>query len=212
MAKLEEVTKALMYLAALYPRFVLTEPTIKAYQTILKDLSPELIEKAVEDLGANSTFFPAAAEIRRAAFDLVDQSQGIPSASEAWGQVKGIYADVRQLRLHPLAIEAVNSLGGLSAFGQSSLDAEASWRARFIQAYDVLAKRKRREMDMLPGVRLYADKLAAGKVDSEIQELTAKLTTKQSWPHDWDVSFGHTPEKKMSREELYGDESPDGNE
>ncbi len=32
--------------------------------------------------------------------------------------------------------------------------------------------------------------------------------TPQSWPHDWDDSFGRTPEKKMSREELYGqDES-----
>ncbi len=32
--------------------------------------------------------------------------------------------------------------------------------------------------------------------------------TPQSEPHDWDDSFGRTPEKKMSREELYGqDES-----
>ena len=176
MAELKEVTKSLMYLAALYPRFVLTDPTIKAYHSILEDLSPELINKAVEDLGANSTFFPAAAEIRRAAFDLIDQAQGLPSASEAWGQVKGVYADVKQDKMHPLTIEAINSLGGIHAYGQANIDAEASWRARFVQAYDVIAKRKRRNMDMLPSVRQFADKLAAGKVDGEIKELASKLT------------------------------------
>ena len=175
MAELKEVTKSLMYLAALYPRFTLTEPSIKAYHSILKDLAPELINKAVEDLGASSTFFPAAAEIRRAAFDLIEQSQGLPSASEAWGQVRAVYADVSQDDLNPLTIIAMNSLGGFGAFGQSNIDAEASWRARFIQAYDVLAKRKRRNMDMLPSVRQYADKLAVGKVDGEIKRIAKRI-------------------------------------
>ena len=43
-------------------------------------------------------------------------------------------------------------------------------------------------------------------------EQVGSRETPQSWPHDWDDSFGRAPEKKMSREELYGDESPDGNE
>ena len=184
MAELKEVTKSLMYLAALYPRFTLTEPSIKAYHSILKDLEPELIERAVEDLGANSIFFPAAAEIRRAAFDLIEQSQGIPSATEAWGQVKGVYADVKQEKMTHLTLEAINSLGGIHAYGQANIDAEASWRARFVQAYDILAKRKRRDLDMLPGVRKFYNELAATvaansaeKVDNEIMKLTSKLTT-----------------------------------
>ncbi len=177
MAELKEVTKSLMYLAALYPRFVLTEPSIKAYHSILKDLSPKLINQAVEDLGASHTFFPAAAEIRRAAFDLIEQAQGIPDAIDAWGQVKATYSDVTHVKMHALTIEAMDSLGGFGAYGQSNIDAEASWRARFIQAYEILGARKRRNMDMLPSVRRYVDKLAAGKVDGEIKELTAKLTT-----------------------------------
>ena len=175
MAELKEVTKSLMYLAALYPRFTLTEPSIKAYYSILKDLSPSLINRAVEDLGASNTFFPAAAEIRRAAFDLVELAQGIPSATEAWGQVKSTYSDVKHIEMHAQTIEAMNSLGGFGAYGQSSLDAEASWRARFVQAYDVLSKRKRRGMDMLPSVRQYTDKLAAGKVDGEINRLAKRI-------------------------------------
>ncbi len=177
MAELKEVTKSLMYLAALYPRFTLTEPSIKAYHSILKDLEPELIDRAVADLGASNTFFPAAAEIRRAAFDLIEQSQGLPSATEAWGQVKAAYSDVTHTKIHDQTIEAMNSLGGLSAYGQSNMDAEVSWRARFIQAYEILSARKRRNMDMLPSVRQYADNLAAGKVDNEIKQLTVKLTT-----------------------------------
>ncbi len=173
----QHIIKVLGFLSMLYPRFELTDPTIAAYIRILKDLPPELVERAAEDLGANSTFFPAAAEIRRAAFDLIEQSQGIPTAIEAWGQVKAVYDDVRQDKMHPLTIEAINSLGGIRAYGQANIDAEASWRARFIQSYDILSKRKRRDLDMLPGVRQFADKLAAGKVDGEIKELTAKLTT-----------------------------------
>ena len=39
-------------------------------------------------------------------------------------------------------------------------------------------------------------------------EQVGSRETPQSEPHDWDDSFGRTPEKKMSREELYGqDES-----
>jgi hypothetical protein len=157
----KRVTRALSFLAALYPNFKLTSATIKAYTKILGDLDGALLEAAAADAGSRSTFFPSAAELRRAAFDLVEQAQEAPSAYEAWQQVQSQFRG-RCLELHPMARKAIDSLGGLRAFGQSQLEEEPSWRARFIQAYDILAARERRQREHLPEIATYVKQLGDG--------------------------------------------------
>lgn len=139
-----EIIKILAFLAALYPRFELTEASIDAYSLILADIPADLLEAAAKDLGSRATFFPAAAELRRAAYDLIERSQQMPTAYEAWRQVKSQFAGRRE-ELHPLAVQAISSLGGLRAFGQSQVDDEPSWRARLIAAYEIMAERQRRD-------------------------------------------------------------------
>lgn len=152
------IAQVLAFLAALYPRFELTKATIQAYTEVLEDIPPDMLRAAAKDLGSRSTFFPAAAELRRAAFDLAERAQGLPSAYEAWQQIKSQVGG-RALEMHPLALEAINALGGLASFRQSDISVEASWRARFIDAYDILAQRQRRERETLPQIAAYVDSL-----------------------------------------------------
>jgi hypothetical protein len=179
MSNQQAIIEALAFLGALYPRFELTEPTIKAYTQILADVPPDLLHAAAKELGSRNTFFPAAAELRRAAFDLVERSQDMPSAYEAWRQIKARFGGRSADDVHPLAMKAIDSLGGLRAFGQSQIDDEPTWRARFIMAYDILAKREREQVTMLPEVKAYVDSLPAVQ---EMKQLTEKLSTNNKRP------------------------------
>lgn len=173
--QVEKVGKTLVFLAALYPKFDLTEATIKAYTVILGDLPGDVLQAAAQDIGSRSTFFPAAAEIRTAAMDLMQQAQEIPSPYEAWQQVKSQFAG-RRLEMHPLAEQAINSLGGLRAFGNSQESQEASWRARFVDAYEILVRRQERDRAMLPAVAGQVERLklsAGGKANGDVQRAIA---------------------------------------
>jgi hypothetical protein len=163
----KQIAKTLGYLAMLYPSFKLEKPIIDAYLTILRDLPANQVQQAAEHLGTQArAFFPSAGEIRQAVFELHEAAEEIPSSYEAWGQVKGTVPGY-----HPLTKKALDSLGGQRAWGQSNIDDEMSWRARFISAYEVLLRRERDQQRMLPGVRDYVEQLKAGKVNDEITKL-----------------------------------------
>lgn len=173
----EEVVRVLAFLASLYPRFELTKPTIRAYVQILEDIPAETLRAAAKELGSTSTFFPAAAELRQAAFNLMEQAQGIPSAYEAWEQVLGQFQGRRQ-ELHPLALKAINQIGGLTRFGQSQVDQEASWRARFVSAYEALVDRERTRARRLPSVAETVKRLEGGRaadVQAALGEVAGRL-------------------------------------
>ncbi len=167
----QAIIKTLGYLAMLFPNFELSEPVVAAYLTILGDLPAEMVQRAAQQLGTEKrAFFPAAGEIRQAAFDLEETAEDIPSAYEAWGQVKGTIPGC-----HPLTSQAMKALGGWNAWGQSDISDEMSWRARFIGAYETLLKRERDQQRMLPGVRDYVAKLKEGKVQDEITKLLSGM-------------------------------------
>src|SRR5689334_3695070 len=87
MASDAEVTKALTVLAAAYPRFDLPEATIKIYQRLLADLEFDILKAATLQCATMCKFFPTVAEIREAAVEIEVMSIGIPSPTEAWGEV-----------------------------------------------------------------------------------------------------------------------------
>lgn len=80
-------------LLILYPKFNkgLSDKEWQAmsegYYRILGDLPPELLNAAVLEIGRENTFFPSAAELRKAAMSLVERAEGIPSAQDAWAEV-----------------------------------------------------------------------------------------------------------------------------
>ena len=170
----ERIIDALMVLSGEFPNVTLSEANYKAYLLVLKDLPVELVELACQQLaGANREFYPPAGVIRQAAFDLEEVADETPSALEAWGQVKGSIPGC-----HELTDKAMKSLGGWRAWGQSNIDDEPSWRARFIQAYEILQKREQEEKRRLPQVAGYIKARKAELVDQEIKKLLGeKLVT-----------------------------------
>jgi hypothetical protein len=168
------IIKALGFLSMLYPRFELSQATLAAYVKVLGDLPAELIQAAAQDIGSRSTFFPAAAELRAAAFQLVEKSSGLPTAYEAWGEVmKGMRTTgswgVPEFS-NPLIMKTVNAIGGWRLLCMS--ENNAADRARFVAAYDIYVKREQYDTRMLPEVTAFADQLDTGNgVQSAIKEL-----------------------------------------
>lgn len=172
----QHILKSIGFLAMNYPNIDLNDGNLQAYLTILRDLPGGDVQRAVEYLaGQPRPFFPSAGEIRSAVFDLQEQAQDVPTAYEAWQQVKAYYQG-RSVDWHPLTASAFDTLGGHAAFGQSNISDEPSWRARFISAYDVLLKREQDNVRMLPQVKDHVARLRAENVDREIKRLFSGMS------------------------------------
>ena len=166
MASREEIAKILGGLALLYPRFKLEKATIAAYCRILADIPGGVLDAAALNLAGTNTFFPAAAELRKAAFKLMEKAQDVPGAWDAWAEVVKSFGPYGHYRgapewSHPLIGKAVDAIGGYVALCHS--DNPIADRARFVQAYEALLKRSRDDVQMLPEVRQVVQQLAAGK-------------------------------------------------
>jgi hypothetical protein len=153
MATNQEIEKALRVLSAAYPRFELPEATISIYQRLLSDLDFDLLKAATLQCASMCTFFPTVAEIRNAAVEVITMSEGIPSASEAWGEIVRMMGTVGRGKYpqfsHPFIEQVVDD------FGWSCLclsENAISDRARVIDAYEKIVKKSLREKQMLPEV------------------------------------------------------------
>lgn len=168
------ITQALTILAAAVD-VQLTAQRLEIYVESLADLPLQSLLAAIGAIKETHEYpnMPTVGAIRAKAADLEMARQGIPSSMEAWNQVsRGPRTDA-----HPLAAEAFRQLGGWDAFGRSNVDQEASWRARFDQAFTTLVTRYRHDQLLLSeGTREAAGLLPAGeqgqqKVSSSIQQL-----------------------------------------
>lgn len=156
--KLSEVAELVMMLLAAYPHRDMSAATSSVYERSLRDLDVNLARVAVERLIRTSKFLPSIAEIREACE--VTQKGHLRTGGEAWADaVKaaryvGSYAPTPKFK-DPLVTEALRLWGSWKEFCLSPED-DAAGRARFIQLYDELAKRKH-EQDVagaLPVVEL----------------------------------------------------------
>ena len=177
MANLTEVARALGVLAALYPRYTLSKATVTAYHAILGDIPADLLDRAALHAGSQKTFFPAAAELRAAAFELMEQAHGVPGAWEAWAEVCKSFGPYGRCRIpqwsHPLIKQAVDAIGGYIALCDSE-NATAD-RARFVQAYEALLSRAQKDARMLPEVRQMVRHIASGEV-KQLEALVGEFT------------------------------------
>jgi hypothetical protein len=182
----DAIITALGFLAMLFPRFQLSEETIAAYVRILGDLPADLIEQAAEDIGSRNTFFPAASEIRTAAFELVGKQHGLPTAYEAWGEVVRLAGSVgytgKPEFSHPLIKETVESVGGWRMLCLS--ENQVADRARFVASFDTFVSREKYEIRTLPGVRKFTEQIDSGKVQTEVKKLAAKMKSKSDGRYD----------------------------
>ena len=175
MATREDIGKLISIIAAATPSFKLgrgveakTRLTemIHAYHLLLGDLDADRLTEAAMHVISQGTFFPSAGELRRAYFNLEERAAGVPTADEAWAEVKSLFhrgysryrPPTSETFSHPRVEKALQGIGGWRALCQSEND--AADRARFIQAYETHTRRDQELSHMLPGVRQVIEELA----------------------------------------------------
>lgn len=176
MATRSEISKVIMVLAASFPNFkpgytpqerkVRLAEMVQAYTAILGDLDADRLAQTAYHLASINTFFPSAAELRAAYFSMEERATGVPTADEAWNEVKRLFhrgysryrAPPSEVFSHPLVQKAMEGIGGWLALCNSEND--AADRARFLQAYDIHMRREREMSRMLPAVRETIEQLA----------------------------------------------------
>ena len=139
---------------------------IGMYRRFFADVPDDLLLMTVVSHVGSSKWWPAISEIRDGCGHLAEMANNTPNEFDAWAEIK--------LHLHaghskepwsdPLIGKALDGIGGLQAFGQSDRDQEASWRARFYEAYKAMQSRERERRLMLPEVRSIVEQIAAGEV------------------------------------------------
>jgi len=167
----------LAVLASTYPNYKLSAETLNAYHSILADLDVDLLKSATLHIAATSKWFPAASEIRAAAFSLVEQSEGVPDAYEAWTQVLSEIGRVgragRPNWTHEAVGATVQAIGGWGYLCMS--ENMVADRARFVEAYGMMVSRERERVRMLPAVQAQIGKLAGRLTGgSALKRLEAK--------------------------------------
>lgn len=170
---LVQLSKLLGTLFLSYPAFskkmsgTEREDMFRAYHLILGDLDADLLLKAALGIVGTNTFYPAAGELRRAYFDLVDSAANVPDAYQAWAEVKALFRrgysrmhpPTEESVTHPRVLAALDGIGGWRALCSSEND--MADRARYIQAYETYTKRDQYHERMLPGVMETARALVA---------------------------------------------------
>ncbi len=173
MATYAEVTEALGVILAHYPSGPeLTSAHFKAYHGALEDIPIDLLSAAAQTIAVRNKFFPSAAELRQAAFALMEQANGVPGAYDAWGEVMKSFGPYGRHTgapewTHPLIGDAVDAIGGYITLCNS--ENTVADRSRFIAAYETLQKREREVTRMLPVVREAMARIAAGTKMPELE-------------------------------------------
>lgn len=133
-------------LAHAWPQAPLTEQRLAAYWIGLSDLDDSVFTAAVQQCVRTCRFFPAVAELRAAAEEILTQAGVMPvEPEEAW-----IHVLSRAKRWHPgmsgrfddpSITRALVEIGGISAVALASND-EVGWlRKSFLARYSVYRRR-----------------------------------------------------------------------
>lgn len=146
-----EVAKLVAVLMAALPGAHVGPQTSAVYERMLADLDFETARVAVEQVLATwryASMLPSVAEIRDRVMAL--KHGEVSAGGEAWGLVQRAIASRGRNRtpgvdfeLEPVALETVRALGWVNL---CSSETPAADRARFIELYDQLAARGRREV------------------------------------------------------------------
>jgi len=144
MATVAEIVPILKTLGDVYPSFRLSGSAIEVYAQLLADIPGAVLEQAALDHISRSNYFPTIAELRSAAFNIIEASNPTPTDYEAWAEVQ---AEIRRVGHcgqpkfeNPLAEQVVQQLGWRYLCLSENPMAD---RAHFIQAYKALLEQDR---------------------------------------------------------------------
>lgn len=149
-----EVAQLTAMLVSAFPQSSFTEASHELYEAMLRDIDLDAGMLAVQRLIATNKWLPTIAEIRAVAAEIKYGTKRL--GAEAWGDVSdavrrvGAYEAPPPFK-DPLVGECVRLLGWLALCRGTN---EVSDRARFIELYDGLQERERR--DVTAGYRLPA--------------------------------------------------------
>jgi hypothetical protein len=150
----EEAAQLVSVLFSTYPNTNVERRHVDAYISGLLDLPAAEAGRAVDRLRRTSKFLPSVSELREGVVDLsvghrrtgIEAWTTLQEACRRWGwQQPPKITDPHMER-------AITALGGWVAVCSITTDAEMSARARFIEAYDVFARRER--LDLESGIPL----------------------------------------------------------
>jgi hypothetical protein len=146
MANEIEILKTLKILGDIYSNYHLSSSAVEVYVHLLADIPGEVLEQAALEHISRSTYFPTIAELRTAAFDILEAISPMPTDYEAWAEVQ---AEIRRVGnagqpqfSHALIARTVNLLGWRYLCLSENPVAD---RSHFIQAYQALRENARRE-------------------------------------------------------------------
>ena len=148
MRNLREVLKLIKFS---YPRDEFTEENIRAYMAMLRDLDPQLLELAALQLLRESKWLPTIAEITGRVVDLALQQSGHLSGMAAYE----VAINGGRLREdHPDILRAVEMSCG-DTYNMRHSSNPAADRARFLEAYAEITRKKRNEIITAPAVKAF---------------------------------------------------------
>jgi len=149
---MQSFSEIMAVLATSYPNFKLTAETIRVYKLLLSDIPVEYLQAGALKHATENKWFPSVAELRSAAFDVMMNKPGVPSAFEAWQEAiehcrRGDYTGYS----HPLIEKAVNVIG-IPYWQSMETSDEMATRAQFIRVYESLFTRAEEDVKRLPAV------------------------------------------------------------
>jgi len=154
--------------------------TINVFMATLSDIEDGLLKASVAHHIATSKWFPAVADLRSTALARVNHANDTPDAYTAWKEVnRAMNRYISESELHPLALKAINALGGIRQYGQADIDDHISWRSRFISVYEQYQRRAADDAMMLPAVAGYLEQrreLNGNSIGGLITALTGQMT------------------------------------
>lgn len=181
MATQPEVLKVWTILAAAYPNYVreidgkTLQQTLRLYQQLLADVPADVLEATAMQHIAQSKFFPTVAELRQGANTLTLAALPERNGEQAWGLVIDTFTDGRYYQFDdhaytpefddPLIVATLKAMGGYWHLYGCVRDAHGnmpSERARFVECYETLKRRRHEDALLLPQVRDLRDRLNGG--------------------------------------------------
>lgn len=183
MANQIEVAEILTMLAAAYPRSNVPEQTVLVYSRMLADVPTELLQAAAVRCASSLEFFPSVFQLRRAVTEIRAARAGIPSAYEAWedlrragdGQCSRVVAENGRHIIekweyvfrHPIVRRVAEMLGWPREFPG---DNPAADRAHYFRAYEETVRLELEREMMPPQV---SEAIEGGKNDGKQRRLGA---------------------------------------
>jgi hypothetical protein len=146
-----ETLRVLKILGDVFPSHKLASSAIEIYVGLLADIPAHVLEKSALDHISRSSFFPSIAELRSAAFSIIEAADPVPTGYEAWSDVQAEIQRVGHCKQpqfdNPIAAQVVKQLGWHYLCLSENPVAD---RAHFIQAYQAIAERQRNSAHRIP--------------------------------------------------------------